>query len=154
LNLSLTGVDISEEALGFARARAAAAGVEADWVKRDVLADGLPGRYDVVISSLFLHHLTEHDAISLLSLMAQGASQAVFVQDLIRSRAGLALASVVPRIISRSYVVHTDAILSARAAFSMQEVCAMAEASGMPSAKIRRVWPERFLLDWRASARA
>ena len=154
LNLSLTGLDISDEALSFARARAEAVGVQAAWVRRDVLADGLPGAYDVVISSLFLHHLSQQDAVSLLSQMAQGAREAVLVQDLIRSWAGLALASVVPRVISRSYVVHTDAVLSARAAYSMQEVRDMVEAAGMQSAKIRRVWPERFLLDWRAPARA
>lgn len=47
-----------------------------------------PAGYDVVITSLFLHHLGAHDAEVLLALMASRARHLVLVNDLIRSPLG------------------------------------------------------------------
>ena len=46
--------------------------------------DGLPGGYDIVTSSLFLHHLNEAQAAELLRRMAASANRLVLVNDLLR----------------------------------------------------------------------
>ena len=46
-------------------------------------------------------------------------------------------------------VARVDGPLSVRAAFSTQEVRALAEQAGMVSAQVCRRWPWRFLLTWK-----
>ncbi|MFO8238760.1 MAG: hypothetical protein R6U00_11050, partial [Prochlorococcaceae cyanobacterium] len=105
--------------------------------------------YDVVLCSLFLHHLDGDEAERLLALMARRARRLVLVNDLIRSPLGFALAWGGTRLLSRSPVVHTDGPLSVRGAFRLAEVAAMAERAGLAGAELRRCWPERYLLSWR-----
>jgi hypothetical protein len=75
----------------------------------------------------------------------------VLVNDLRRSRIGLALAHVVTRLLTTSSVVHTDGPLSVRAAFTTQEALALAERAGLTGPTVRRIWPFRWLLTWKRS---
>jgi len=111
-----------------------------------VHTDPPPG--DVVLSTLFLHHLTEPDATSVLERMAQSAAGAVLVNDLRRGWWGTSLAAAVPRVITRSRVVHVDAFRSARAAFTVGELDAMASAAGLTGARARPTFPARMTLAW------
>lgn len=149
LSIEVTGADISAEALNFAARRANAKQVAIEWMQRDLVAKGLPEGFDVVLCSLFLHHLTQAQALGLFREMAAHAGKAALVSDLLRTKPGLWLAKVVPPMVSRSYVVHVDAVLSARSAYSMGEVRQMADAAGLGTATLSRRWPERFFLDWR-----
>jgi 2-polyprenyl-3-methyl-5-hydroxy-6-metoxy-1,4-benzoquinol methylase len=146
--LVVHGCDLSSVALEYAQGEAARGGVAAEFFERDVLADGLPGGYDLVCSSLFHHHLSHEDAVGLLRGMAE-AGQRVLVQDLLRSALGYWLAWSGLRLLSRSDVAHVDGPRSVRAAFTMPEVRAMAAEAGYVGAVIRRGWPERFILRWR-----
>lgn len=148
LQIEVTGLDISHTALAYAEEHARSNGVSAAWMQRDVLRDGLPDGFDIIVSSLFLHHLTEHDAEEILRQMACRARHAVIVCDLLRTRLGSLLAHLVPPLLTRSHIVHVDAVLSARAAFTRAEVCSMAAAAGMRNARLTRHWPERFVLTW------
>ncbi len=149
VQLDLHGVDISERALEFARQRANRAGAQVTFSSRDVLNQPLPTDFDVIVSSLFLHHLDRGDAVKLLQSMADGAGQLVLVNDLLRSGGGLLLAKIASHLFTTSRVVHTDAALSVKAAFTMDEAREMANDAGMASAEVRSVWPYRFLLHWR-----
>ena len=60
------GCDLSPVALEHARCEAERWGVAVDFFVRDVVAEGLPGGYDLVCSSLFHHHLSWEDAVELL----------------------------------------------------------------------------------------
>lgn len=151
LRVTWTLVDAHAGSIDAARARVAAAGVDANVVQHDVVAAGIPGHADVVTCSLFLHHLERADAVRLLASMRAAARRAVAVADLDRSRAGLALAWTASRVLSRSPVVHFDAPASVRGAFSAGEAQAMAEDAGLAGATVRRAWPARWVLDWRAA---
>lgn len=107
VSLQMTGCDFSDTALVIARSHAEQANVEIEFFRHDVLKEPLPARFDVVICSLFLHHLDEPDAISVLRSMSQ-AGQAVLVNDLVRSRRGYLLAVIGTRLLSRSRIVHVD----------------------------------------------
>src|SRR5947207_1864433 len=61
--LRLEGCDMSAVAMAHAERLAAARHVSARFFTWDALADPLPGEYDVVTTSLFLHHLDEPEAV-------------------------------------------------------------------------------------------
>ena len=150
LPLEVHGCDVSLVALEHARRQSERRGLDAEFLVRDVLADGLPGEYDLVCSSLFHHHLAREDAVDLLRRMAE-AGGAVLVQDLLRSRLGYVLAWSGLRLLSRSDVAHVDGPRSVRAAFTLPEARVMAEEAGLRAATVHRAWPERFILSWRRS---
>ena len=146
--LTVLGVDLSPVAVEHARREAERRGVAADFSTRDVLAEGLPGGYDLVCSSLFHHHLSREDAVGLLRGMAE-AGHRVLVQDLLRGTLGYVLAWSGLRLLSRSDVARVDGPRSVRAAFTLSEVRTMAAEAGYVGAVVQRGWPERFILRWR-----
>ena len=151
LRIRWTLVDAHAGSVDAARAAVAAAGAQAEVVQRDVVADGMPRDADVVTCSLFVHHLDRPDAVRLLASMRQAARRAVAVADLERSRPGLVLAWTASRALSRSPVVWFDAPASVRAAFTAAEAREMASEAGLRGASVRRAWPSRWVLEWRAA---
>ena len=149
LQLEILGVDISERALEFAASKCAPCGSDVRFEQRDILRDGLPDGFDVIVSSLFLHHLSDSHAGQLLTAAAAVARHLVLINDLRRGRYGLILAYFAGHILSSSPVVRVDAVRSVRAAFTMREVQRMAEEAGMKGAAVQRRWPARYLLEWR-----
>lgn len=153
LRVEIHGTDISERAIAFAEARAKNAQAPVTFGRLDVFHDPLPASYDVVMCSLFLHHLTDEQAKDLLGRMAAAAKVFVLVNDLRRSSYGLALAHFAGRALTRSPIVRVDAVRSVRAAFTISEARQLAVAAGLAGATVRRRWPCRFLLSWSKTVR-
>ncbi len=139
--------DTSEAALDYARRRAGRANVH--FFRLDAVRHDIPPDYDVLMTSLFLHHLSDDQAVGMLRRMKDAARRAVLVNDLRRSRSGLLLAQVATRVLTRSPIVHVDGPQSVRASFTMGEAAALAQRAGLDGARIRRCWPRRFVIDWR-----
>lgn len=148
LPLDITAGDLSPIAIDTAERSAAALGANVRFAVADVLADPLPGGFDVVTCSLFLHHLDEPDAVKLLAKMA-AAGGVVLVNDLERGRLNYRLVWLAARLFSRSPVVHADGPLSIRGAFTVAEMRRMAAEAGMSGADVRAMFPCRMLLTWR-----
>jgi SAM-dependent methyltransferase len=149
LRLEVAGCDISPTAIKHARENAAAAGAEIEFFTCDVLTEPLPDGFDIVVNSLFLHHLDEEPAEEFLRRAGAAARKMLLVSDLRRCVPGLVAAWAAARLLTRSPVVHTDAPLSVRAAFTIPEAEILAARAGLRGASIRRAWPFRFLLTWR-----
>lgn len=143
--VELHGCDISPVAVERAR-RAAPAGVEI--FRLDALGEELPAGYDLVTSSLFLHHLTGSEAVSFLRRMADAAGVGLFVQDLRRTRAGYLIAWIGLHTLTRSRVARIDGLRSVRGAFTIDEARALCLEAGLDRATIRPVWPQRFTIRW------
>jgi SAM-dependent methyltransferase len=152
LQLDLHGVDISKRAVAYARARCRSAGARIRFTQLDALEEPLPEGYDVLISSLFCHHLSEGQVVSLLARMAAATKQMVLVSDLRRCSAGLVLAHVACRLLTRSPVVHADGPSSVRAAFTLAEMRVLAQRAGLGDARVAHRWPYRLLCTWRKGA--
>lgn len=146
--LSLSGCDISPRAVEHARSRASGR-AEIDFFVADAVAEPPPERYDVVLSTLFLHHLDEAAAVRLLRNARHAAGHAVLVEDLARGRVGHALAVVGVRLLSRSPVVHFDGPASVEGAYTVDEAKRLAADAGLDSAHFSHHWPCRFLMQWR-----
>ncbi len=150
ISAEIEGCDISPTALDFARLRAEEQEVDVAFHQVDATQGALPGGFDLVYSSLFLHHLSEDEAAGFLKRLAD-AGRAVLVQDLMRTRLGYLLALAAGRVLTRSPMVRVDGPRSVRAAFSLEEVRALASKAGMETAVVERCWPERLALFWKAS---
>ena len=111
-----------------------------------LLADLRP---DVVVSSLFLHHLEDEPLDAVLAACARHARRAVVMDDLRRDRRSLALVRVGVRVLSRCPVVHVDGPRSVRAALTPAELRRRAEAAGLAGARVRSAGPARMRLAWR-----
>ncbi len=150
LSIEVHGCDVSDRAVNQSRRRAITSGLPGlNFFPLDVLSQALPTDYDVITTSLFLHHLEEDQASRLLGRMAQAARRAVLVCDLQRSWLGYGLAWVGCRLLTRSPIVHVDGPRSVEAAFAISEVTALAARSGLDGALITHHWPQRWLLSWR-----
>jgi len=145
----VTGVacDISPVALDATAERAAGVGVGVELRRLDALRDPLPAGCDAAVCSLFLHHLDRPDAVRLLRCLGDTVP-AMVVDDLVRSRAGWVAARVGTRVLSRSAVVHVDGPRSVAAAFTADELRAMAGEAGLSGAGVEPRWPFRIMLTW------
>jgi 2-polyprenyl-3-methyl-5-hydroxy-6-metoxy-1,4-benzoquinol methylase len=149
LAVQVAACDVNSRAIAFARLRARRARVNVRFFTLDACEQPLPDDYHVLTSSLFLHHLDEQRAVSLLAKMAAAARRTVLVDDLRRTRRGLWLAWLATRTLSRSPVVRTDGPRSVRAAFTTAELHRLAERAGLACTTVVRHWPQRHLLVWR-----
>jgi SAM-dependent methyltransferase len=146
------GCDISATAVGAAEESAHRAdATSVRFFQQDLLTAQLPAEYDLVMCSLFLHHLSDRDAEECLRRMAAATRQAVLVDDLLRTSSGYWLAWLGCRLLTGSPVVHHDGPLSVRAAFSWSEVQSLAARAGLQDARFCRHWPQRFLMQWSRS---
>ncbi|HUN80529.1 MAG TPA: methyltransferase domain-containing protein [Phycisphaerae bacterium] len=148
VELKLSACDTSETALEFARHSAARSAADVDFFRLDALQDPLPSGFDIIASSLFLHHLQTDDAAGLLQKMAASTNGLIIVNDLRRTWAGWALAFAAGRLLTRSDVVRVDSLLSVRAAFTISEARSLAHRAGLSGATVTPVWPQRYRLIW------
>jgi 2-polyprenyl-3-methyl-5-hydroxy-6-metoxy-1,4-benzoquinol methylase len=152
ITIDLTLLDRSQTALKLATTTAQTAGVAVETIHADLLGDWNLPAFDLVICSLFLHHLPGPDqVVDLLSRIQTIARRLVVISDLRRCSSGLAAAWIGSRVLSRSPIVHFDAPASVRAAWTLQELTDFALRAGMKDVKIERCWPWRMLLTWEAT---
>lgn len=149
LELTIDGCDISDTALAVSQEAAMRAGAPSKFFKLNVMNEALPNDYDVIMSSLFTHHLVEEDVVKLLTKMKSSAKHMLVVNDLVRSYPSLMMVSMATQILSRSSVIHFDGPASVRAAFTPEELKTLAHDAGLNSANIVERFPCRMMLVWR-----
>ena len=148
LGLRIRACDVSATAIAFASRQRDREGLDVDFFVADAKSFDAPDQFDVVICSLFLHHLEQSAAADLLSRMARAARRLVLVSDLRRNVPGLLLAYAATRTLTRSPVVHVDGPRSVRRAYTILEAHEIARQAQLYGADIRRCFPYRFLLTW------
>lgn len=152
VSLTIHGCDMSPVALTVARESARQAAIPTmEFFQLDVLQEPIPRGYDVIMCSLFLHHLSDADGEQVVKAMSEAAGTAILIDDLQRTTLGYVLCWIGCRILTRSRVVRVDGPLSVRAAYSLTELQTLIERCGLTGATITRHWPQRFLMVWVAS---
>jgi 2-polyprenyl-3-methyl-5-hydroxy-6-metoxy-1,4-benzoquinol methylase len=147
IRLEVHGCDISPISVEYAQKRAAARNADVSFFVHDVMRDGIPDGFDIVTSSLFLHHL-RNESIRDLLRSASRNTRLILVSDLIRGWAGLLLAHAICRVVTRSDIVHNDGPLSVAASFTTEEFTRLAADAGLQGYSIAWQWPFRFLFTW------
>jgi 2-polyprenyl-3-methyl-5-hydroxy-6-metoxy-1,4-benzoquinol methylase len=145
IEMEFVGLDCSSTACEQASQRCRIAGASMTFERTDAVRSPLPGGFDVVMSSLFLHHLSRRDAVTLLAKMS-AAGRLLVVSDLRRCGIGYAVAHVACRMVTRSPIVHYDGPQSVANAFSVSEAAALCDEAGLPDAIVRRAWPWRLMI--------
>ena len=151
LRAEIHGCDVNPLAVEHAAEEAERQGAEVSFFQLHAIDDALPSGYDVVMSSLFLHHLSDAEAKEFLRKAADAAGRMVLIHDLVRGRAGYLLAYVGVRALLCNDVCHEDGPRSVEGAFTIEEAKALAEAAGLEGCSVEPKFPYRFLLAWRKS---
>jgi SAM-dependent methyltransferase len=106
--------------------------------------------FDVVFSTLFLHHFSPGELRPLLAESARVARRAVLAFDLARHRASLAIVSLLGPLVFRTPVSVADGRASVRQAFTPDEIAAIA-GEVLPGAAVSPAGPFVWRLLWRKS---
>ena len=148
LKLDLAGCDLNPEAVRYASDAASRAGAPIRFFAHDVTREPLPEGFDMIMSTLFLHHLDEADAISFLRDAAGKAKDRVVIQDLIRSRLNYWFARLGTSVLLLNDICRLDGRTSVEGAFTMAEARDLAVRAGLPDAQIVPRLPFRYLIRW------
>ena len=150
LHLDLAACDFSPLARNVALEKSETANLKMRYETIDVTQASLAslGSFDVVMCNLFLHHLEEEAAIHVLREASQITNRLLVINDIRRDWLNLLLANTVPRILTRSKVVHVDAVRSVRAAYTDREFRSLADKAGLRHVRVRNVFPKRMILTW------
>jgi SAM-dependent methyltransferase len=132
---TVLGVDVHDAVLEVARSWTRTdAALELQW--GDARALPLPdASVDVAHASLVLHHLAPRDATQVLREMRRVARGGVVINDLRRGTAAYGLTALLVLGLARNPVTRHDGLLSARRAYTLPELDAMAADAGL-----RPVW--------------
>ena len=101
--------------------------------------------FDVVMASLFFHHLSDEQCVQVLASMWRIAKRLVLVNDLHRHRAAYFSIRALTAAFSRSAMVRHDGPVSVLRAFRPPELLSIARRAGIP-ATVHRSFPYRLVL--------
>lgn len=104
--------------------------------------------FDYVICSLFLHHLGDDDAVSLLKEMSRVARKRIYAIDLNRQPIAYYLYKALGRVFLQRFTLE-DGALSILRSFSTAELVEIANAAGLADAKVDRSMVNRLILSGR-----
>ena len=122
-------VDANRTIAAIAQARV---GAEVDVFVGDLLALDLDaGSVDVAACSLVVHHLDPALAVRALAELRRVARVGVIVNDLVRTRVGLAGARVLARAATRNPITRHDAVVSVRRAYTRDELHDLVRQAGL-----------------------
>jgi len=148
LPIHFSACDLNPTALEVAGQAAEKANLSIEFFQLDAVADPIPAGFDVIMVSLFLHHLSDDQIVNLLTKLSQATQRMILVNDLARSRWNYHLVWLAGRILSRSPVVHFDGPVSVQAAFTKAELMELATKAGLTNAEVYSQFPARWQLTW------
>lgn len=93
--------------------------------------------FDVVYSSLTLHHFSDANAVMFLGEMRRVASKSVIVVDLRRSRLAYRLYRIFGKLLLQPFT-YEDGSLSIKRSFKPNELASLAESAGFSSVEVYR----------------
>ncbi len=148
INIDFSVVDKSPFAIKLVQSKCKTSNIKMECLEMDVLDGPAFPEHDIIICSLFLHHLDNGEAIKLMQRMAQSARIAIFINDLERSWLNWNMVWVSSHLLTRSPVVHMDGPRSVAGAFTAKEALKLASDAGLKEAEVQSCFPCRFLLSW------
>ena len=115
-----------------------------------VVADALAlpfrdGTFDVVMASLFFHHLSNDNCVQVLSQMWRIAKRRILINDLHRHAVAYFSIRALTALFSKSRMVRHDGPVSVLRAFQSRELLDIARRAGVP-ARVHRSFPYRLVL--------
>lgn len=149
----LTGIDLNPYAARAAK-EFTPAGSAIEWVTGDAFSYRGDTPVDVVISSLFTHHLPDTEIVQFLRWMTDTARVGWFINDLSRAAMPYYAFSILAQVARWHRFVRHDGPVSIRRAFRTADWQTYLEAAELRSAGVivEPVWPARLCVGWRRAA--
>lgn len=144
LRVRLTGIDLNPYAAQAAREFGSHNSIE--WVTADALSYAPKIKIDLIISSLFTHHLSDEKIVEFLQWMERTAQRGWFINDLHRSRNSYRLFKLLARVMRWHRFVQHDGPVSIRRSFSHDDWQRYVRESGisLDCVNIFNAWPGRI----------
>jgi 2-polyprenyl-3-methyl-5-hydroxy-6-metoxy-1,4-benzoquinol methylase len=144
LPVSLVGVDIKQECIGYAQTQVPA---DTMLICSDYRTTRWPdGKPDIIFSSLFCHHFTDEQMAEQLNWLRDNSRLGFFINDLHRHPLAYHSISILTRLFSRSYLVKNDAPLSVARSFRRHDWQRLLAGVGISNYDISWHWAFRFLV--------
>lgn len=145
IKATFTGIDIKAECISYAKEQYPM--LNTKWIISDYrLVNFDPLKPTIIFSSLFCHHFTEDELVSMLLWMRTNSSTGFFINDLQRHPLAYYSIKWITVIFSRSYLVKNDAPLSVARGFTKKEWQAIFERAGIKNYSIAWRWAFRYLV--------
>ncbi|OHX64369.1 methyltransferase domain-containing protein [Flammeovirga pacifica] len=144
-NLKLYGVDLKKDCIDYASENCKKYDITfilSDY--RDLIDQEL--EFDIVVSSLFCHHLTNHDLVNLFQWMHTHAKIGAVVNDLHRHPLAYYSIQWLTKLISKSYLVKNDAPLSVARSFKRNDFSRYLKEANITKHRLTWFWAFRWLL--------
>lgn len=150
LPVKLTGIDINEECIAYARQQKRNDDIL--FLHSDYRLVKLVSKPDIVFSSLFCHHFTDEELIEQLQWMKANCEVGFFINDLHRHPVAYYSIKMLSAVFSRSYLVKNDAPLSVKRGFKRSEWQRLFSKAGISNFCCRWRWAFRWLVTYNADA--
>ena len=128
--VELTGLDLNRDAISIA-AEVGPSSNNIEWVSENVFLYTLNAPVDVIVSSLFAHHLSDAEIVCFLRWMEQNAQVGWFINDLSRNAVPYHLLKVFTRVAGLHPFVQHDGPVSIARAFVKEDWERMCAAAGL-----------------------
>lgn len=144
LPVQLIGIDINPECIAYAKQLKRNRGI--DFILSDYRDVWLEQKPDIIFSSLFCHHFTEYELVSMLQWMQQKTRIGFFINDLHRHWLAYYSIKLLANVFSKSYLVKNDAPLSVQRGFKRKEWNAIFHQAGICNFNCKWRWAFRWLI--------
>ncbi|MEO6251903.1 MAG: methyltransferase domain-containing protein [Ferruginibacter sp.] len=142
------GIDIKQECIDFAKQQYP--DLNSTWITSDYQqADFDEHKPDIIFSSLFCHHFTEVQLVTMLQWMSNNSCTGFFINDLQRHPLAYYSIKWITKFFSGSYLVKNDAPLSVARGFVKEEWTRLFKTAGINNFSIKWKWAFRYLITCR-----
>lgn len=146
LTFELTGVDLKNDCVQYATEHCSR--YPNISIRQNDYRDVVSGHsnFDVVITSLFCHHLRDEEVVDLLTWCTRYARKATIVNDLHRHRLAYYSIRILTQLFSNSYLVKNDAPLSVLRGFTRNDLENILQRVPSSAKMIFWSWAFRWIL--------
>ena len=144
IDVKCTGIDINPDCITYARTNCI--GMDIHFIVSDYKYVMFEEKPDIIFSSLFCHHFTDDELVSMLHWIKGNSELGSFINDLHRHRIAYHLIKAITRLFSRSHLVKNDAPLSVLRGFTKSEWKTILEKAGIRNYSIKWKWAFRHLI--------
>ncbi len=143
--VKLTGVDLKEDAIAYAKENCKAF-PNIEFLITDYKKAQFNTQVDLIVSSLFCHHLTHSQVLECLGWMQKTAKMGFIINDLQRNKIAYYSIKFLTALFSKSYLVKNDAAVSVSRGFKKNEFQKLMQEAGLTQTTIEWKWAFRYLV--------
>lgn len=140
--VQLTGIDINNECISYAASKSKTI----HYICSDFRDVNFSLKPHIIFSSLFCHHFTDDEIVSMLSWMKGNSLLGFFINDLERNFIAYYLIKFLTRIFSKSYLVKNDAPISVSRGFIRKDWQRYFEEASISEYTCKWRWAFRWLI--------